>query len=101
MPHLPNPTLIYGVRYSVEEKSLKKNDGLSCATKKTIEINSKLSHDTAVETYYHEVVHQMIYTLGWDKLVTEQIEEMVCQAMGLMLADFITHNEALPKYKDR
>jgi hypothetical protein len=42
---------------------------------------------------YHEIVHQILALSGLSQILTPEIEEAICEAMGHGIANFIVTND--------
>jgi hypothetical protein len=93
---LPTQVNILGTMFEVVEDSLPSGDcGTTQQHLRLICIDRDMPYDAQIETLFHEITHAVLKHLGYDQLLGDEIEEALCQGMGVALSFIIGANPEL------
>lgn len=95
---IPPQIKILGRMYKVEFVELPDTDGEptfgeSCNYNRYIKINSNIKDDELIlDTFIHEIAHQILKLCGITQLMQEDLEEAICEAIGAGLCSVLVDN---------
>lgn len=96
MKRLPARINILGTMFEVIEDTLEGDDcGYSQQHNRLIVIDKDQPYDAKIETLFHEVAHIILKHLGYSHLLGDDLEEGICQGMGVALSFVIGANPEL------
>ena len=94
---IPSTINILGTTFTVKVENIAEEAGLTETWKRQITIDSGLTPEAQVETFYHELVHAILEQTGVAHALDDKQNEAVAQGLGMALAMVMSTNN-LPAY---